>query len=135
MAKKGLTPEEKARLEEEAVLEAIKALPEPDRTLAEALHRLVRLEAPGLAPRLWYGMPAYALGGKVVLFFQPASKFKTRYATLGFTDAARLDEGLLFPVAFGLKGLGPNEEEALRALLKKALPEAPPPPRRSGPRG
>ncbi|MEJ5337709.1 DUF1801 domain-containing protein [Thermus oshimai] len=121
MAKKGLTPEEKARLEEEAVLEAIKALPEPDRTLAEALHRLVRLEAPGLAPRLWYGMPAYALGGKVVLFFQPASKFKTRYATLGFTDAARLDEGLLFPVAFGLKGLSPNEEEALRALLKKAL--------------
>ncbi|AFV76151.1 protein of unknown function (DU1801) [Thermus oshimai JL-2] len=121
MAKKGLTPEEKARLEEEAVLEAIKALPEPDRTLAEALHRLVRLEAPGLAPRLWYGMPAYALGGKVVLFFQPASKFKTRYATLGFTDAARLDEGLLFPVAFGLKGLSPNEEETLRALLKKAL--------------
>lgn len=128
MAKKGLTPEERAALRarlkdqagEEAVLEAIRALPEPDRTLAQALHQLVRLEAPELAPRLWYGMPAYASRGKVVLFFQPASKFKTRYATLGFTDAARLDEGPLFPVAFGLRDLTPEVEEALAALIRRA---------------
>ncbi|WP_337845484.1 DUF1801 domain-containing protein [Thermus sp.] len=128
MAEKGLTPEEKAALRarlkdqagEEAVLEAIRALPEPDRTLAQSLHALIRRYAPGLSPRLWYGMPAYALKGKVVLFFQPASKFKTRYATLGFTDAAKLDEGPLFPVAFGLKDLTPEVEEALAALIRRA---------------
>lgn len=106
---------------EEAVLAELAAWPEPDRTLGERLHALVRAQAPGLSPRLWYGMPAYAQGGKVLLFLQPAHRFRTRYATLGFSDQARLDQGNLWPVAFALKALGPEEEALITSLLRRAL--------------
>ncbi|MCS6964690.1 iron chaperone [Thermoflexus sp.] len=107
--------------EERAVLEKISGMPEPDRAMAMRLHAIIRASAPALAPRLWYGMPAYAREGKVVCFFQPAHKFDTRYATLGFTDAANLDEGAMWPVAFALKELTAAEEEAIAALVKKAV--------------
>lgn len=106
---------------EAAVLAKIAEMPEPDRSLAERIHALVRAIAPELSSRLWYGMPAYARGGKVVCFFQNASKFKARYATLGFTDAANLDDGAMWPVAFALKGLGEAEEGRIAALLRKAV--------------
>ncbi|MGB9897582.1 iron chaperone, partial [Thermanaerothrix sp.] len=85
---------------EEAVRAKIAEMPEPDRTMALRLHEIITTAAPELTPRLWYGMPAYARAGKVVCFFQGAQKFKTRYATLGFTDAAHLDEGVMWPTAF-----------------------------------
>lgn len=103
------------------VLAKIAELPEPDRTMGKRLHALIRTAAPDLTPRLWYGMPAYAKGGKVVCFFQAAQKFKTRYATLGFSDAANLDDGALWPVAFALKGLSGGEEAKVTALVKKAV--------------
>lgn len=106
---------------ESAVLARIAEMPEPDRSMAERLHAVIKASAPILMPRLWYGMPAYAKDGKVVCFFQAASKFNTRYATLGFSDAASLDEGAMWPVAFALKELTAAEEERIRALVKKAV--------------
>lgn len=113
--------EAKGKAEGEAVVLAkIDEMPEPDRTLAGRVHATIRASAPDLAPRLWYGMPAYAKDGKVVCFFQGAQKFKTRYATLGFSDAANLDAGAMWPVAFALKALGQAEEAQIAALVKKA---------------
>ncbi|MBX5450473.1 iron chaperone [Thermogemmatispora sp.] len=106
---------------EREVLEKIAELIEPDRSLALRLHELVKECAPELAPRTWYGMPAYARDGKIVCFFQPAQKFKTRYATLGFNDAAHLDEGQMWPTAYALTALGPTEEERIRELLRRAV--------------
>lgn len=105
---------------ESAVLAKIAEMPEPDRSMAERLHALIKTSAPALSPKLWYGMPAYAREGKVVCFFQAASKFNTRYATLGFTDAANLDEGAMWPVAYALKALTEAEEARIAALVKKA---------------
>lgn len=107
---------------EKAVLAKIAEMPEPDRAMAERLHAIIKASAPALTPRLWYGMPAYAnKAGKVVCFFQGAHKFNTRYATLGFTDAANLDEGTMWPVAFALKELTAGEEAQIRALMQKAV--------------
>ena len=106
---------------ERAVLAKIAEMPEPDRDKAERLHAIVKASAPALSPRTWYGMPAYAKDGKVVCFFQSAQKFKTRYATFGFSDAANLDEGHLWPVAFALKELTAAEEARIGALVKKAV--------------
>ena len=103
------------------VLAKIAALPPPDRALGERLHAIIRHNAPALAPKTWYGMPAYARDGSVVCFFQSAQKFKTRYATLGFSDKARLDEGQMWPTAFALKELSAAEEASIVALLRKAL--------------
>ena len=138
---KGFTDEEKAAMRErakelkaearaskdraegeEAVLAAIGAMKEPERTLAKRLHAIITASAPSLAPKTWYGMPAYASkDGKVVCFFQPAQKFNTRYATLGFNDSADLDEGAMWPVAFALKELTAAEEARISALVKKAV--------------
>ena len=106
---------------ESEVLAKIAAMPEPDRALGERLHAIIKANAPGLTPRLWYGMPAYAREGKVVCFFQSAQKFNTRYATLGFNDTAHLDDGAMWPVAFALKELTPAEEARIGALVKKAV--------------
>jgi uncharacterized protein YdhG (YjbR/CyaY superfamily) len=134
----GFTPEERAAMEERAremkaesradksdgesaVLEKIAEMKGADRALAERIHALVKAGAPDLSPRTWYGMPAYARDGKVVCFFQSAGKFKSRYATLGFSDAARLDEGAMWPTAFALKELGAAEEARIVELLEKAV--------------
>jgi uncharacterized protein YdhG (YjbR/CyaY superfamily) len=106
---------------ESAVLAKIAEMPEPDRAVGERLHAVIKASAPALSPRLWYGMPAYAKDGKVVCFFQSAQKFKTRYATFGFSDEANLDEGALWPVAFALKELTTTEEARISALVKKAV--------------
>jgi len=106
---------------EGAVLAKIAEMPEPDRTMAKRLHIIIKESAAALSPRLWYGMPAYAKEGKVVCFFQTAQKFKTRYATLGFSDKANLDEGAMWPTAFALKGLTATEEARIAALVKKAV--------------
>jgi uncharacterized protein YdhG (YjbR/CyaY superfamily) len=106
---------------ESDVLAKIAEMPQPDRGMAERLHALIKAAAPELSPRTWYGMPAYAKDGKVVCFFQSAQKFKTRYATLGFSDAANLDEGDLWPVAFALKELTAAEEARISSLVKKAV--------------
>ena len=106
---------------ESALLAKIAEMREPDRAMAKRLHAIIKASAPALSPRTWYGMPAYAKDGEVVCFFQPAQKFKTRYATLGFSDAANLDEGAMWPVVFALKELGATEEERISALVKKAL--------------
>lgn len=106
---------------ESEVLAKIAEMPERDRAMAERLHALVRAHAPTLAPRTWYGMPAYAKAGKVVCFFQGAHKFKARYATLGFSDTARLDDGAMWPTAFALAKLGPAEEAKIVALLARAV--------------
>jgi uncharacterized protein YdhG (YjbR/CyaY superfamily) len=103
------------------VLAKIAEMKEPDRAMAERLHALVRESAPALTPKTWYGMPAYAKDGKVVCFFQGAQKFKTRYATLGFSDQANLDEGGMWPTSFALKDLTAAEEKRIRALLKQAV--------------
>ncbi len=107
--------------EEQAVLAKIAAMPEPDRAIAERLHTIIKASAPALTPRLWYGMPAYARDGKVVCFFQGAHKFRTRYATLGFSDAAHLDDGAMWPTSFALKDLTAAEEATIRALLQRAV--------------
>jgi uncharacterized protein YdhG (YjbR/CyaY superfamily) len=107
--------------EESAVLAKIAEMPEPDRALAKRLHAIIKASAPALLPRLWYGMPAYAKDGKVVCFFQGAFKFKTRYAALGFSDTAKLDEGAMWPTAFALKELTPTEEARISALVNKAV--------------
>jgi uncharacterized protein YdhG (YjbR/CyaY superfamily) len=106
---------------ENDLLAAIAAMPEPDRAMARRLHEIIKASAPALSPKTWYGMPAYARDGKVVCFFQSAQKFKTRYASLGFSDAANLDEGALWPVAFALKELTAAEEARIVALVKKAV--------------
>jgi uncharacterized protein YdhG (YjbR/CyaY superfamily) len=103
------------------VLAKIAEMQEPDRAMAERLHALVRESAPTLTPKTWYGMPAYAKDGKVVCFFQGAQKFRTRYATLGFSDQASLDEGGMWPTSFALKQLTAAEEKRIRALLKQAV--------------
>jgi uncharacterized protein YdhG (YjbR/CyaY superfamily) len=127
------TAEEKAAMKERArerkagkdgesdVLEKIAEMPEPDRAMAERLHALIKASAPDLSPRTWYGMPAYAKGGKVVCFYQSASKFKSRYATFGFSDEANLDEGAMWPTSFALKELTAAEEERIGALVKRAV--------------
>ena len=107
---------------EKAVLAKIAEMPKADRAMAKKLHAIVRETAPGLTPRTWYGMPAYANeDGKVVCFFQGAAKFKARYSTLGFNDAANLDKGDMWPTSFALKKLTPAEERKIAALVKKAV--------------
>ena len=106
---------------ESAVLAKIAALPQPDRALAERLHTIIKANGPALSPKTWYGMPAYAKDGNVVCFFQSAQKFKTRYATLGFSDKANLDEGRIWPTAFALKEMTAAEEAKIGALVKKAV--------------
>src|SRR5881296_4685249 len=106
---------------ESDVLAKIAEMPKPDRAMAERLHAIIKASAPALSPRTWYGMPAYAKDGNVVCFFQSAQKFKTRYATFGFSDKANLDEGALWPVAFALKALTAAEEARIGALVKKAV--------------
>lgn len=103
------------------VLEAIAAMPAHDREMAERFHAIVERTAPSLTPRMWYGMPAYAKDGKVLCFFQAASKFKVRYATFGFEENAALDDGSLWPTAFALTELGDTEEARIEALIKKAM--------------
>jgi uncharacterized protein YdhG (YjbR/CyaY superfamily) len=136
----GLTAEERAAMKERArelkaeasrgrrkadgesdVLAKIAEMPEPDRRLAERLHALIKEAAPALSPKAWYGMPAYAKDGKVVCFFKSAHKFKERYATFGFNEAANLDEGNMWPTSFALKELTLAEEERIAALVKKAV--------------
>jgi uncharacterized protein YdhG (YjbR/CyaY superfamily) len=130
---KGLTKEEIAAMKEtlkernsnidgeSAVLAKIAEMPEPDRTMATRIHQIVKTTAPELVPRTWYGMPAYSKGDKVVCFFQDANKFKARYATLGFSDKAQLDEGAMWPISFALKKLTAAEEAKIAALVKKAV--------------
>jgi len=141
-AVKGFTDEERAAMKERAqelkaeagrgpgakkadgeaeVLAKIAGMPEPDRALAERLHAIVKASAPALSPKTWYGMPAYAKVDKVVCYFQSAHKFKTRYATFGFSDKANLDEGNLWPVVFALKELTAADEAKIVALVKKAV--------------
>jgi uncharacterized protein YdhG (YjbR/CyaY superfamily) len=129
----GFTAEERAAMKERAreakgksdgegaVLEKIAEMPQPDRVLAERLHAIVKESAPELSPKTWYGMPAYAKDGKVVCFFQSAHKFKSRYATFGFNDAANLDEGAMWPTSFALKELTAAEGKRISALVKKAV--------------
>jgi hypothetical protein len=105
---------------ESEVLAKIAEMAEPDRTMGQRLHALIKANAPSLSPRLWYGMPAYAKDEKVLCFFQSAEKFKTRYATLGFSDTADLDDGAMWPVAFALKDLTAAGEAKIGALVKKA---------------
>jgi hypothetical protein len=106
---------------ESDVLAKIADMSGPDRAMGERLHVIIKDSAPDLTPRLWYGMPAYAKDGKVICFFQNASKFKTRYATLGFSDKANLDEDNMWPTSFALKDLTSNEEARITALVKKAV--------------
>jgi uncharacterized protein YdhG (YjbR/CyaY superfamily) len=139
-ADSGFTDEERAAMQERAkelkaaarggrtskdgegdLLAKIAEMPEPDRVMAERIHAIVKAIAPGLSPRTWYGMPAYAKDGKVVCFFQAASKFNARYATFGFNDTATLDDGAMWPTAFALKGLTAAEEAKIGALVKKAV--------------
>jgi uncharacterized protein YdhG (YjbR/CyaY superfamily) len=141
-ASKGFTDEERAAMRERArevkaagrrgsradkadgerdVLAKIAEMPEPDRAMAERLHALIKASAPDLAPRTWYGMPAYAKDGNVVCFFQSAQKFKARYATLGFSDKANLDDGAMWPTSFALKELTAAEEATIGELVKRAV--------------
>ena len=106
---------------ERDVLAKIAEMPEPDRAMAERIHEIVKATAPALAPKTWYGMPAYAKDGKVVCFFQGAEKFDARYATLGFNDTANLDAGAMWPTSFALKELTPTEEATIAALVKQAV--------------
>ena len=135
-ASKGFTAEERAAMRERAkelkaaagkaegesdVLAKIAEMPKADRVMAERLHAIVKDSAPALSARTWYGMPAYAKDDKVVCFFQSAQKFKSRYATFGFSDRANLDKGEMWPTSFALKGLTAAEEKKIRALVKKAV--------------
>jgi hypothetical protein len=106
---------------ENAVLEKIAEMPEADRVMAQRLHTLIKSSAPGLMPKTWYGMPAYAKDGKIVCFFQSAAKFNARYATLGFNDSANLDDGAMWPTAFALKALTAADEARIAALVKQAV--------------
>jgi uncharacterized protein YdhG (YjbR/CyaY superfamily) len=107
--------------EEKNVLAKIAEMPEPDRAMAKRLHSIIKASAPNLSPRTWYGMPAYARDGKIVCFFTPADKFKSRYATFGFNDDANLDEGSMWPTSFALKKLTAADEAKIGALVKKAV--------------
>jgi uncharacterized protein YdhG (YjbR/CyaY superfamily) len=133
---KGFTDEERAAIRARAqeqkasaakadgerdVLASIAEMPAPDRAMAERLHAIIKASAPALSPKTWYGMPAYAMDGKIVCFFQPANKFKTRYATLGFNDSAHLDDDGLWPVTFALSELTEAVEAKIAALVKKAV--------------
>jgi uncharacterized protein YdhG (YjbR/CyaY superfamily) len=133
---KGFTDEERAAMRERArelrsaardadleseVLAKIAEMAEPDRAMAERLHAIIKASAPALSPRTWYGMPAYAKDGKVVCFFRPAQKFRTRYATFGFSDKANLDEGTMWPTDFALKELTAADEARIGALVKRAV--------------
>jgi uncharacterized protein YdhG (YjbR/CyaY superfamily) len=139
---KGFTDEERAAMKERAqelkaearrgartdrahgesdMLAKIAGMAEPDRAMAKRLHAIIKTSAPALSPRTWYGMPAYAKDGKVVCFFQSAQKFKSRYATFGFSDDANLDEGAMWPTSFALKELTAAEEARIGALVKKAV--------------
>jgi uncharacterized protein YdhG (YjbR/CyaY superfamily) len=135
-AAKGLTAEERAAMKETMkerareskgglgesdLLAKIAEMPEHDRAMAERLHAIIKATAPELVPRTWYGMPAYAKDGDVVCFFQSAQKFKARYATLGFSDKANLDDGAMWPTSFALKELTTAEEAKIRALVQKAV--------------
>jgi uncharacterized protein YdhG (YjbR/CyaY superfamily) len=135
-ASKGFTSEERAAMRERArelkasarkadgerdLLEKIAEMPASDRAMAERVHELVKASAPALSPKTWYGMPAYAKDGKVVCFFQSAQKFKTRYATFGFSDTANLDDGHMWPTTFALKELTATEEARIAELVKKAV--------------
>jgi len=135
-ASTGLTAEERAALRETiaerkaagskaeqaaAVLEKIAAMAPSDRALAKRIHAIVTTSAPGLSPKLWYGMPAYAKDDKIVCFFQDAKKFKTRYATFGFSDSANLDEGNMWPISFALKELTAADEAKISAIVKRAV--------------
>ena len=106
---------------ERAVLDKIAEMPEPDRAMAERLHAIIKASAPALSPKTWYGMPAYAKDGKVVCFFTPASKFKERYATLGFNAEANLDEGTMWPTSFALTELTADNEARIAELVKRAV--------------
>ena len=106
---------------ESEVLEAIAAMPDPDRTMGERLHTIIKANAPALLPRTWYGMPAYTNGNKIICFFRSTKKFGERYMTLGFNDAAKLDAGGLWPISFALKELNATEEAKIAALVKKAV--------------
>jgi uncharacterized protein YdhG (YjbR/CyaY superfamily) len=128
----GFTAEERAAMRERAreakagageadLLAKIAEMPAPDRALAERIHAIVTASAPDLSPKTWYGMPAYARDGKIVCFFQPASKFKARYATLGFDEKANLDDGTMWPTAFALTDLTAADEERIAALVKQAV--------------
>ncbi|MFE2725873.1 iron chaperone [Kitasatospora sp. NPDC059327] len=119
-ARRGASKAEKDAAAEQDVLAKIAEMPEADRVLAERIHRIVKTVAPGLAPKLWYGMPAYARDGKVVCHFQSAEKFTSRYATLGFSDQAALDDGAMWPTAFALKELTAADEQFVSALVKRA---------------
>lgn len=110
----------KAEAEAADVLAKIAEMPDADRVLAERVHAIVADEAPELSPKAWYGMPGWARDGKIVFFFQGAEKFKTRYATLGFNDIAKIDDGTMWPTAFALTTLTAADEKTLRALIKKA---------------
>ena len=105
---------------EQEVLAKIAEMPEPDRALAERIHAIIAASAPSLTPRLWYGMPAYAKGSKMICFFQTSQKFKTKYSTLGFSDAANLDDGNMWPTSYALMTLTPAVEKQIGALVKKA---------------
>ena len=137
---KGFTDDERAAMKERArelkaearaskdraagesdVLAKIAEMDGPDRALAERLHAIVTASAPALSPKTWYGMPAYARDGKVVCFFQSAGKFKSRYATLGFSDEANLDEGAMWPTSFALKKMTATDEARIAALVKRAM--------------
>jgi len=120
-ARRGLRATKDKAAGEGDVLAKIAAMREPDRAMAKRLHAIIKASAPALSPKTWYGMPAYAKDGKVVCFFQSAQKFNTRYATFGFSDAANLDDGAMWPVAFALKELTATEEARIVALVKKAL--------------
>ncbi|MGV9562383.1 iron chaperone [Streptomyces sp. NPDC003480] len=113
--------EEKEAAAERDVLAKIAEMPEADRVLAERIHAIVKAAAPDLTPKLWYGMPAYARDGKVICHFQSAQKFKSRYATLGFSDQAALDDGVLWPTAYALKKLTAADEQRISALVEKAV--------------
>jgi uncharacterized protein YdhG (YjbR/CyaY superfamily) len=132
----GFTAEERAAMKERAtelkaaankadaesdVLAKIAEMPEADRALGERLHKIIKASAPELSPKTWYGMPAYAKDGKVVCFFQSAAKFKSRYATLGFSDEANLDDGAMWPTSFALKELTAAEENRIGALVRQAV--------------
>ncbi|WP_432030525.1 iron chaperone [Streptomyces sp. 1222.5] len=112
---------DRAAADEAAVLAKIAEMRDSDRAMAERLHAVVKAHAPGLAPKLWYGMPAYAEAGKVVCFFQSAQKFGTRYATLGFSDRARLDDGTMWPAAYALRDLTAADEARIGALVRRAV--------------
>ena len=129
---KGFTAEERAAMKERAqelkaearesdVLAKIAEMPEPDRSIGKRLHAIIKANAPGLSPKTWYGMPAYAKDDEIVCFFQPADKFKSRYATFGFNDAANLDKGDMWPTAFALTKLTAADEKKIATLVKKAV--------------